>query len=64
MEIEQCTCTGDARCKGCSVTIEAGRRCARIVRPDEPTTHWLFCSDRCARSFRNGYEAGASHVQK
>ncbi len=63
MDIEKCTCTGDARCDGCSVGIEAGHRSARIVRPDDPTTHWFFCSERCARSFRNGYEQGASHAK-
>ena len=62
MDIEQCTSTGDVRCDGCSVGIVAGHRSARIARPDEPTTHWLFCSDRCARSFRNGYKEGASHA--
>jgi len=61
LEIEQCTGTGDVRCDGCSVGIEAGHRCARMVRPYEPMTYWLFCSDRCARSFRNGYKDGASH---
>jgi hypothetical protein len=63
MDIEKCTCTGDARCDGCSVGIEAGHRSARIVRPDDPTKHWFFCSERCARSFSNGYEAGASHAK-
>ena len=63
MEIEQGTSTGDAQCDGCSVGIVAGHRGARIAKPYEPTTHWLFCSDRCARSFRNGYKDGARHAQ-
>ena len=40
LEIEQGTCTSDARCDGCSVGIVAGHRSARIARPYEPTTHW------------------------
>jgi hypothetical protein len=58
MDIEKCTCTGDARCDGCSVGIEAGHRSARVVRPEEPATHWFFCSEFC-----NGYKDGASHAK-